>query len=44
MESDHKSWSALEKKLTCELKELRSSLKKSNGRLKEKDEMLKRIR
>jgi hypothetical protein len=35
---------ALEKKLKCEIKELKKSLNKSNGRLKEKDEIFKRIR
>ena len=44
MESDQKSWTALDQKLRCEIKELKSSLNKSNGRLKEKDHMLKMIR
>jgi hypothetical protein len=44
MESDKKSWTALEKRLRCEIKELKSYLDKNNVRLKEKDQMLKRIR
>ena len=44
MESDHKSWIVHENKLRCEIKELKSSLNKSNAQLKEKDETLKKIR
>ena len=44
MESEHKSWTALEKNLRFEIKELKSSLNKSNVTLREKDETLKRIR
>ena len=44
MESDHKMWTALEKKFRDELKQLKSSLNRSKIRLKEKDETLNRIR
>ena len=44
MKSDHKNWIASEKKMKCEIKQLKSSLNKCNARVKEKDEILKRIR
>ena len=44
MESDHKSWTALQKILRCEIKELKSYLIKTNCKLREKDETLQRIR